>query len=67
LLYSESLWFDTSRAHTELGWQPRHSNASMLIESYDSYLGHRDELDRARSHHQSPVRLGALKLLRRLP
>jgi nucleoside-diphosphate-sugar epimerase len=67
LLYSESLWFDTSKAHSELGWQPQHSNASMLIESYDWYVRHRDELDRAGSHHQSPVRLGALKLLRRLP
>jgi nucleoside-diphosphate-sugar epimerase len=67
LLYGESLYFDTSKARAELGWEPRHSNASMLIESYDWYLAHRDELADARSHHQSPVRLGALKVLRRLP
>jgi nucleoside-diphosphate-sugar epimerase len=71
LLYGESLYFDTTKAQTELDWQSRHSNASMLIESYDWYLTHRaeqrDDLDGARSHHQSPVRLGALKVLRRLP
>jgi nucleoside-diphosphate-sugar epimerase len=66
LLYSESLWFDTTKARSELGWEPRHSNASMLIESYDWYLAHRADQGAERSHHQSPVRLGALALLRRL-
>jgi len=68
LLYSESLWFDTTKARTELGWQPQHSNAGMVIESYEWFLAHRHDADTgARSHHQSPVRLGLLKLLKRLP
>ena len=68
LLYAESLWFDTTKAQTELAWQPRHSNASALIESYDWYVAHRDALvGEHRSHHQSPVRLGLLKVLKRLP
>ena len=67
LLYSESLFFDVTKARTELGWEPRHSNASMLIESYDWYLAHRAGLAGGGSHHQSPVRLGVLKVLRRLP
>ena len=68
LLYAESLWFDTTKAQTELGWQPRHSNASALIESYDWFVAHRDALEgEHRSHHQSPVRLGLLKVLKRLP
>lgn len=66
LLYSESLWFDTTKAETELGWSPRHSNASMVAESYDWFLARRDDPSTGLSHHQSPVRLGALKLLRRL-
>lgn len=66
LLYSESLWFDTTKAQTELGWSPHHSNASMVAESYDWFLAHRDDPTAGLSHHQSPVRLGALKLLRRL-
>ena len=66
LMYAESLFFDTTKAQTELGWEPRHSNASMLIESYEWYLAHRDSLGSG-SHHQSPVRLGLLKVLRRLP
>jgi len=67
LLYGESLYFDVTKARSELGWEPRHSNASMLIESYEWYLAHRDGLDGAGSHHQSPVRLGLLEVLRRLP
>jgi nucleoside-diphosphate-sugar epimerase len=68
LLYGESLWFDITKARTELGWEPRHSNASMLIESYEWFLAHRHELDGASgSHHQSPARLGLLRALKRLP
>lgn len=68
LLYSESLWFDTTRARTELGWQPQHSNVSMLIESYEWFLEHRAEIVTSRgSHHQSPVKMGLLKALKRLP
>ena len=68
LLYSESLWFDTTRAQTELGWTPHHSNESMVIESYEWFLSHRDSLsDGGGSHHTSPVRLGVMNLLKRLP
>jgi nucleoside-diphosphate-sugar epimerase len=67
LLYAESLWFDTTKARTELGWEPKHSNATMLIESYEWFLAHRHQLGGdQKSHHQSPVRLGALRLLKRL-
>jgi len=67
MLYGESLFFDVSKARSELGWEPTHSNASMLIESYEWYLAHRDEPSPHGSHHQSPVRLGVLEVLRRLP
>ena len=68
LLYGESLWFDTTKAQEELGWKPTHSNASMVIESYEWFLAHRAELGAdGKSHHQSPARLGLLKLLKRLP
>ena len=68
LLYSESLYFDVTRARTELGWEPAHSNASMVIESYEWFLAHREETDDgSRSHHQSPVRLGLLRALKALP
>ncbi len=68
LLYSESLWFDVTRARTELDWEPKHSNASMVIESYEWFLAHRHELETAsRSHHQSPARPGLLRVLKRLP
>jgi hypothetical protein len=68
MLYSESLWFDVTKARTELGWEPRHSNAEMVIESYEWFLAHRHELAAAKgSEHQSAAKLGALKLIKRLP
>jgi nucleoside-diphosphate-sugar epimerase len=68
LLYSESLFFDVTKARTELGWEARHSNASMVIESYEWFRAHRKVADDgARSHHQSPVRLGLLRALKSLP
>lgn len=68
LLYAESLWFDTTRAQEELGWRSTRSNADMLIESYEWFLSHREQVDRGGgSHHQSPVPLGVLKLLKRWP
>jgi nucleoside-diphosphate-sugar epimerase len=65
LLYGESLWFDTGRAEAELGWSSTRSNAEMVIESYEWYLAHRDHLEGG-SAHQSPARLGALAVLKRL-
>ncbi len=68
LLYGESLWFDVTKARTELAWEPRHSNASMVVESYEWFLAHRGELGgKTGSEHQSAARLGALKLIKRLP
>jgi nucleoside-diphosphate-sugar epimerase len=67
LLYGESLWFDVTRARTELGWEPKHSNASMVVESYEWFLAHRDQLGHGvGSEHQSPARLGLLRALKRL-
>jgi nucleoside-diphosphate-sugar epimerase len=68
LLYGESLWFDTTKAQTELGWRPKHSNAAMVVESYEWFLAHRDDAGApGGSHHQSPVKLGLLRALSRLP
>jgi len=68
LLYSESLYFDITPTQTELGWEPQHSNASMVIESYEWFLAHRsDSDDAARSHHQSPVQPGLVRMLKALP
>jgi nucleoside-diphosphate-sugar epimerase len=66
LMYGRSLYFDISRACGELGWRPRRSNVEMFIESYEWYLSHREEVLRhtAGSHHRSPVKQGALALVR---
>lgn len=68
LLYGESLWFDVGKAERELDWRPTHTNASAVIESYEWFLAHRESLGgEGRSHHQSPAKLGLLKVLKALP
>ncbi|MBS1847472.1 MAG: NAD-dependent epimerase/dehydratase family protein [Actinobacteria bacterium] len=67
LLYGESLYFDCTKAQTELGWAATRSNAEMMIESYDWFCANRDSLDTGGSVHQSPARLGVLKVLEYLP
>lgn len=67
LLYGESLYFDCSRAERELGWSATRSNAQMMIESYDWFRAHEDSLDGGGSVHQSPARLGVLRVLEYLP
>jgi nucleoside-diphosphate-sugar epimerase len=67
LLFGKSLWFDTTRAAQELGWEAKHSNEAMIIESYDWWTKHRHELAADASAHRSPARAGVLKILRRLP
>lgn len=67
LLYGESLYFDCTKAESELGWTATRSNADMMIESYDWFVAHRDALDVGGSAHQSPAKLGALKVLEYLP
>jgi nucleoside-diphosphate-sugar epimerase len=68
LVYGEDVWFDSTKAHTELGWQPKYSDVAALIESYDWFLDNRAKLAEIHgSHHQSPVKLGLLKVLKKLP
>ncbi len=69
LMYGRSMWFDIEDTIRELDWAPRYSNREMICQSYDWYLAHRAEVlaRRSASHHRSPVRLGILKLLDRLP
>jgi nucleoside-diphosphate-sugar epimerase len=58
---------DVSRAEQLLGWKPRHSNAQALIETYDWYLEHRDEVAGAAGvTHRVPWNQRALGLLKRI-
>lgn len=61
LMYSRELWFDTTKAQTELGWKAQLSNDQMICDSYDWFLTNRDSLStEGVSHHKSTVKQGAL-------
>ncbi|MEY4607150.1 MAG: hypothetical protein RLY45_1910 [Actinomycetota bacterium] len=65
MMYSRSLWFDISHVTELVGWQPRSSNAEMMADSYDWFLGNRHSVDDSgRSHHRTSARQGALRLLK---
>jgi nucleoside-diphosphate-sugar epimerase len=65
LAYGKPSYFDISDAVAELDWRPVCSNEEMLIESYNWYLAHRDEVMRSKwaSPHKSGVSQGVLKFL----
>lgn len=66
LMYGESLYFSIDKSKRELGWAPKHSNAAMLIESYDWFLAHRRALPAGASAHRSGLKPGILALVGRL-
>jgi len=68
LMYGRSMYFDSSKAASELGWTPRYSNEDMIVDSYEWFRAHREEAAAGAglSSHRSPVREGVLALVRRL-
>ena len=66
LMYGRSMYFDVSRARSELGWRPQYSNDEMFVDSYRWYLTNRDVILQQKegaSHHRSAVKEKALALL----
>jgi len=63
LMYGRAMYFDLTRTRRELGWEPRFGNVEMFCDSYDWYLGHREEVlgRHGASHHRSPVKQGILR------
>jgi nucleoside-diphosphate-sugar epimerase len=68
LMYGRSMYFDISRAQTELSWSPRYGNVEMFCESYEWYRAHREAVlsQHGASHHRSAVKQGVLDLVSRV-
>jgi nucleoside-diphosphate-sugar epimerase len=69
-MFSREIYFDLGKAQMRLGFSPKKSNDEMIIEAYDWYVAHREEILGAtgeRSVHRSPVKRGILRLLEYLP
>ena len=66
LMYGRSLYFDVTKAQTELNWSPRFSNDEMFIHSYEWYLRNRETVlhSHGASHHRSAVKQGILGLVK---
>ena len=65
LMYSKSLWFDIEHVQSALGWQPKYSNAEMLVDSYEWFLANRAAASAdGQSHHRTIAKQGALTLLK---
>jgi len=66
LMYGESLYFDITKARTELGFEPAYTQKQMFAESYDWYVANREDIlsgRRSGSKHQSAVRQRLLGLV----
>jgi nucleoside-diphosphate-sugar epimerase len=68
LMYGRSMYFDITKAKSELGWQPHFSNNEMFVHSYEWYLQNREQILQSSggSHHRSAVKQGILGLLKHL-
>ena len=68
LMYGKSMYFDVSKAKSDLGWQPRFSNQEMFIQSYDWYIHNREQIlaSHGASHHRSAVKHGVLGIMKHL-
>jgi hypothetical protein len=63
-MYSKSMWFDIEHARQQLGWEPMWSTDDMFRQSYEWFLGHRDETASGVSQHRRSARQGALAALK---
>ncbi len=68
LMYGKSMYFDVTKAKSELGWKPRFSNDEMFIQSYDWYVKNREKImaSHGASHHRSAVKQGVLSVMKHL-
>jgi nucleoside-diphosphate-sugar epimerase len=68
MMYGRSLYFDITKAKTELGWKPRFSNNEMFVQSYEWYLKNREMILKSHgaSHHRSAVKQGILGMVKHL-
>jgi nucleoside-diphosphate-sugar epimerase len=68
LMYGRSLYFDITKAKTELGWQPKFSSNEMFVDSYEWYLKNREKIlaTHGASHHRSAVKQGVLGIIKHL-
>jgi len=68
IMYGKEMYFDVSKAKSELGWKANYSNVAMMCHSYDWYLQNREQIKLAKglSPHRSAVRQGLLKLVKKM-
>lgn len=67
IMYGKSMYFNVSKAKSQLGWQPRYSNAEMFVDSYRWYVENRETILQRKdgaSLHQAAVKEKALSLVR---
>jgi len=66
LMYGKSMYYDISKAKTQLGWQPVFSNNEMFEDSYRWYLAHRDAVlnpTSKTSDHKSALKARVLSVV----
>jgi nucleoside-diphosphate-sugar epimerase len=63
---SRDSYVDVSKAQRLLGWDATKSNVETLVENYDWYAAHREQLKAAGVTHRVPWNQQALRLLKRI-
>ena len=67
-MIAESFVFDTTKIKRAVGWRPTLTNGEMLLEAFEYYRRHRDEIAsrRAASAHKQRARMGVIGVLKQL-
>lgn len=65
-MIAEDFLFDTTRARTQLNWEPTLTNEEMLTRAYQYYAERRDEIHTRTdsSAHSKPAAMGAIRILK---
>ena len=65
LMYGRSMYFDVSKAKSELSWKASYSNEKMFHESYQWYIENKDihSVDVKKSHHRDKVKQSILAMV----
>ena len=69
LMYGRSIYFDMTKNKERLNWEPKYTNAEMMIQSYKWYISNKNKLLSNKKNdydHQAIVKEGFLKYLKKL-
>ncbi len=64
LSYSWDFYYDQNKNFDRLNWRPKYSNVEMIVEAYNWYIKHLDQINDENSIHRSRIKQKFLKIIK---